>query len=248
MIQKIQTKHIFIIVFTLLILGILILFPWYLINWGTISIQPSNSITIIGTAQNQQQNEMANYSAGVTVVADDKTKAINEVNTKINAITKAVQDFGIKSADLKTENLSINQEETTIYDNGQPKTVPGQWRISNTINIILRDVAQANDLTNLLSSSGATNVYGPNFSLNTANNDDIQLLSKALLNAQTKADSMAKSSNRKLGKVINITEGASQTGVIPMLQMATGKGGGGADLNTGSTTIEKSVTVTFELK
>jgi len=54
-------------------------------------------------------------------------------------IIKSLKDFGIKDEDLKTQNLSINQNEETYYERSA-EARPGQWRISNSVEIKLHDV------------------------------------------------------------------------------------------------------------
>lgn len=221
--------------------------PWQKINWGKISLSPAETVTVIGTAKQEQKSQIAIFSAGVNVVKDNKQEAIDEVNQKINALTSAVKDFGIKEADIKTQNLNVYQREETYYEEGRQKSRPGQWNVSNTIEIKLRDVDKASELADLLTRSGATNVYGPNFSVDQPEEADNTLLEAAVKNAREKAEVIARSSNKKLGKILSITEGAQAGQVFPALKME-GAGGGGAGLEPGSETLQKSVTVTFELE
>jgi hypothetical protein len=74
------------------------------------------------------------------------------------------------------------------------------------------------------------------------------LFDEAIKDAKTKAESMAKASGRKLGKVLNVTEGASSSGVYPMYDRAMGAGGVAAPIEPGSQTVSKTVTVVWELR
>lgn len=220
--------------------------PWQKVNWGKVSIAPSETVTVVGTAKSQQKSQIAMFNAGVNVVKDNKQEAVDEVNQKIKALTAAVKDFGIKDEDIKTQNLNVYQREETYYEEGRQKSRPGQWTVSTTIEIKLRDIDRASALADLLTRSGATNVYGPNFSVDKPEEADTTLLQDAIKNAREKAEVMARSSNKKLGKVLSITEGSQPTMVFPALKMEGAGGGGG--LEPGSQTIQKSVTVTFELE
>ncbi len=235
---------IFLVIVSLLVISLF--FPWQKINWGKISLAPAETVTVTGTAKQEQQSQIATFNAGVNVVSDNKQAATDEVNQKINALTKAVKDFGVKDADIKTQNLNVYQREETYYEEGRQKSRPGQWTVSTTIEIKLRDVKKASALADLLTQSGATNVYGPNFSVDQPGQADNKLLDAAIKNAREKADVMARASNKKLGKVLSISEGYQSAVILPALK-GVGAGGGGADLQPGSQTLEKSVTVTFEL-
>ncbi len=232
----------------LAILGItsmiaLYVIPWRNIVWGKVKLSQGDFVTVVGEAKTKQKNQKASFSAGVNAISDNKEIAISEVNKKISAIIESVKTFGVKPEDIKTQNLNVYQNEETYYEDGRQKARPGQWRVSNTVEITLLNVDSAQDLSTLLTRSGATNVYGPNFILDETGDTENSLVDDALKNAREKATKMAKSANKKLGPIMNMTEGYSST---PMYKMEGG-GGGGGGVEPGSGTVTKTITVTFEL-
>ena len=232
-----------IILLFLVIVGAFLL-PWKFINWGTFAWRPASTITVVGVAKSQEENKKASFTAGISTVNDNKDKASAEVTKKITDMTEAVKAFGIPDSDIKTQNLSIYQEDEAYTEGGRQKRRPGQWRVSNSIEIVLRDVTKAGALAEILSRAGANSVYGPNFTLDEDTQAGTTLLSKAVDDARKKAEILAKSAGKKLGTIVMISEGASTQGTYMPFE---GGGGGGADLQPGSETVKKSVTVTFEL-
>ncbi|HNZ84634.1 MAG TPA: SIMPL domain-containing protein, partial [Candidatus Woesebacteria bacterium] len=173
--MKENNKGVMILVVVLILVFLL---PWGRINWGKIRWMQPETVTVTGEAKSTQKNQIATFNAGVDAVNSDKDKAISDVNSKMEAIIAAVKDFGIKEEDIKTQNLSIFQQEETYYEGGVQKSRKGQWRISNGVEIVLREVDKASKLTSLLTSTGANNVYGPNFSF-----DDVSETQKGLYEA-----------------------------------------------------------------
>lgn len=230
-----------IILTVVLVLLAVYVLPLNRINWGKIAWQPAETVTVSGTATTKETNQVASFSAGVMVQNMDKNKAITEVNGKTDELIKAVKDFGIEAADIQTQNLSYYQEP-------KGSTNPGQWQVNNSVEITLREVVKASQLADLLAKTGATNVYGPNFRLDENNKAANGLFGEAIKDAKTKAESMAKASGRKLGKVLNVTEGASSSGVYPMYDRAMGLGGASAVIEPGSQIVSKTVTVVWELR
>lgn len=212
------------------------------------TIKQPRTITVSGAAQEQKTNEIAQFSAGVNAVNDDKQQAVKEVNTKVSELIATIKKFGIQGKDIKTQNLNIYQNQEQYYEGGVQKQRFGQWNVSNTIEITLRNGGKANEFTDVLSKSGANNVYGPNFSLDTSKSSDTALFNSALQNAKTKAENIAKASGSKLGKVITINEGGLSGDQPILYNKGLGGGGGNAETEIGSTTVSKTVTVTFELK
>lgn len=232
----------------LLFVATLFTLPWEKIDWGSVHYTPGKTITVIGQSQTKQKNQIANFTAGVNAISDDKNQAVVEVNKKMEDIIKSVKDFGIKSEDVQTQNISIYQNQESYYDtDGRQKTRPGQWQVSNSTQITLREVNKASELANLLTASGANNVYGPNFSLESSKEVENQLLQEAIDDARKKADALAQASGSKLGKVINITE-STQSPALPLYAREAVGGGGGAPTEPGSTTTGKTVTVVFQLR
>jgi uncharacterized protein len=234
---------------TLVLLAILYFFPWRMITWGKIVMSPERMVTVTGTAESKEKNQIANYSAGVNAVKDSKEEAVKEVNDKIAAITAAVKEFGVDASDIQTQSMSVYQRQDTYYDNGVQKSRAGQWDVNNTISVTLRDVNRASAMADLLTKSGATNVYGPNFQLDTSKKAEDSLMADAIADARVKADAMAKASGTSLDKVISVTEGGSGNVIYPLYSAKDGMGGGGgASVEPGSTTISKTVTVVWSLK
>jgi uncharacterized protein YggE len=181
-----------------------------------------------------------------------KETAVNEVNSKMTVILKSVKDFGIKEEDIQTQSASVYQENIWYVDAGVSKSKKGQWIANNSIEITLRNIDQAQQMTDLLTGSGATNVYGPNFQMDDTNSAEKGLYEAAMKDAMDKADIIARASGRKLGKVLTVNDGGSSSNVIyPMLALTKSDGLGGgvpAPVEPGSTTIDKNLTVSFELE
>lgn len=230
------------------ILALLYFFPWKNITWGKIVMSPERVVTVTGYAESKEKNQIANYSAGVNAVKDNKDEAVKEVNDKIAAITQAVKDFGVDPSDIQTQSMSVYQRQDSVWDNGVQKSKPGQWDVNNTISVTLRDVEKAGAMADLLTKSGATNVYGPNFQLDTSKKAEDTLMADAIADAKVKAEAMAVASGTSLDRVISVSEGSSGGGVYPLYSAMDGRGGGGSPVEPGSTSISKSVTVVWSLK
>jgi hypothetical protein len=149
----------------------------------------------------------------------------------------------VKGEDIKTQGVSINESER--YETKQK-----EWYVGNTIEIVLRDVDKAGALTDLLSKSGANNVYGPSLMLDKSNEAEKALYDEAMKDAREKALIIVKTAGRKLGKVISVVDsGSIADSIRPWLSSAKeGMGGAGANIETGSSTVSKSMTVVFEMK
>jgi len=237
----------------ILVILALVLIPWKNINWGKLQWLSSETVTVIGEAKSIQKNQIASFTAGVNIIKEKKDEAVTEANQKMDALIKSVKDFGIPEADIKTQNMSVYQQQEPVYDIGSKTrsttNTSSRWIANNSIQITLRNVDKVNELADLLNSSGANNVYGPNFGMDDTNNVEKTLYDAAIQDAKDRATLIAKASGRKLGKVVVVNDGGSVNNIYPMYSSKADSGmGGGAVSEPGSATISKTLTVTFEFK
>lgn len=232
----------------ILAIALLVLVPAVAVKTGVASSFPANTVTVSGFATSQEKNQVAVYSAGVTQTNADRETAVNAVNTGVNALIDSLKQFGIPEADIQTQNLSLYQLEEPLFQGRASDSRESVWQANNTVEVRLRDVTQATALTDLLTKSGATNVYGPNFQLDVDDNSEDALITDAINNAREKAEQIATSSNMKLGKIVTVSEGSSSGGYpVPMMAMARDAAVGSA-VEPGTSTVSKSMSVTFALK
>lgn len=221
------------------------LINWDKTNWGKIQLSQAKTITVVGKAKGQQKTQLARFTASVSRINDNKQHAIDEVSEDIKQIISKVKSFGITEKDIKTQTINIYQQRETYYEGDRKKSRPGQWSVSNTLQITLRNVDRASELSELLGKSGATNVYGPNFYADETTSLEAGLLKQAFKNAQEKAEKIAQASGKKLGEAISISE-SSGNSYSPI--RAEGLGGGGMPVEPGTSTVRNQVTAVFEIK
>jgi len=214
----------------------------------SLTIKSPQTITVSATAKKEESNQIAQFYAGVTAANTDKQAAINEVNQKMEEVITKVKEFGIDPADIKTQNMSVYQDQEQITIDGRQTFQPGQWRVNNSVQIKLRDVTKASDLISLLGGSGLTDISGPNFTVD----EDLQsnqgeLLQQAVEKAREKATVVAEANGKKITKIVNITEGSSAN-YGPMFDRAQSGGGGGVPIEVGTSTVQATVTVVFEIR
>jgi uncharacterized protein YggE len=223
-------------------------FIFQFVTWGTLVVKSPQTITVSGRAESQEQNQIASFYAGATAVNAEKQPAIDEVNAKVAEVITRLEEFGVAKEDIQTQNLSVYQEQEQYTEGGAQRTRLGQWRATNSLNITVRDISKASDLVTLLADSGLTDISGPNFRMDDTTAAETALLTAAVENAKEKAELLAEQQNKRVYKVLNIVEGSSVSGPMPLMMERAQGGGGGAPVEPGSSTVSTSVSVTFEIR
>jgi uncharacterized protein YggE len=242
MLEKIKKINIvYLIILTILIIGV---------GYGIYSLVNTSdkSITVTGTAAKQYANQISTYYLTLEYHDFDKAQAVEQLNEKTEIVVNQIKDFGIDEKDIKTQNLNLWQNEEPYIEEGVTRYKEDEWYASYSLEVTLRDLDKSKELTSLLTSVESANLWGPNLSVDQDLVDYDELLTLAIEDAREKAEKMASSVGRKVGKVLEIQEGeANHQGTIGLMEARSGLGGG-APVEPGSSEVSRSVTVTFELK
>jgi len=259
-------KPFFLIPLLLIIAGIL-LSQKFGFSWGSLQLASPSTITVTGYADGSQLNQKASFTATITTENADKNQAVKELTDKTNTLIDQVKASGIEAKNIKTENLQVYEFEDYIYtvDGAEvelmyrpdrPYKTVKKWRASNSLHVTVEESAKATELSTLLLNSEATNVSGPNFESGDTAELEKDLLAKAMQNAEEKANTILKNSKQKVVKVLQVSE-SSYAQPYPMAyKSALPMTGGGMmedtvqniNVEPGSQTMTKTVTVIFEIK
>ena len=79
-------------------------------HWGSLEMRTNATITVSGTAKQEQNNQIANFTAGMESIEATKEEALNKTTAAMNQLIDKVKAFGIKAEDIQTQNASVYQE------------------------------------------------------------------------------------------------------------------------------------------
>ncbi|KKU87246.1 MAG: hypothetical protein UY17_C0024G0016, partial [Candidatus Beckwithbacteria bacterium GW2011_GWC2_47_9] len=139
-----------------IIFGLIFLLAALVGSWFTPWSQPRAMITVTGEAKQAVANQIANFNVSVTQTNKDKQVAVEAVNQEMDKIIKTVKELGIEAKDITTQNVSVFE-------------IKKQWQASNSLEIILRNIDQAQALADLLQGFPLAQVSGPGFSVDDTN-------------------------------------------------------------------------------
>lgn len=217
---------------------------FYLKPWQTKTVQ-----TVSVTAQGKAEAvpTIAKITASIQSANPNLDLARAENQNKVDAIITKLKTVGIDEKDIKTQYLSAG--------GGYPVPMMYPQRQTNafttSLEITIRKLTNADAVLTALTSNGATNIYGPQLTvddtkLETAKSEARQ---NAVENAKVKAKELAQASGRSVGKVVSIKEQGDYA--YPMPLMAAGS----ADLvqkesqiQPGQNDVTINLLVDFELK
>lgn len=179
------------------------------------------TITVTGSGEFFAVPDTATFTFSVEKEAKTQKEASDIGATIINTIVDTLKkDYGMSDTkDLKTLNLSISPK----YEYARPcygYTCPVSnpkivgYTFSQSVSVKVKDLDKAGELSVKLAEMGATNVYGPDFTLADETAAQEKARQDAIVDAKVKATTLAKQLDVKLGKIQSFSE--SNGGTMPM--------------------------------
>jgi hypothetical protein len=187
--------------------------------------------------------DQATVNMGVQEVGFNLKQVQEQVNKKMTSLTKALKDLGIAEKDIKT--TGYNYYPNYNDDN--------QYRAYANVSVVIRDLDDVSPAMDLIGTLGLDNVSGPEFGLSD------ELLEKttkearglAINKAKAKAEELSGLAGMRLGRIVNVTEGARGGYPTPMYArdagvMSTSELKVETPVEPGSSEVEVTVTLSYE--
>lgn len=189
--------------------------------------------------------DQATLSMGVQEQGFNLKQVQEQVNKKIESLTEALKDMGVAEKDIKTTgyNYYPDYQDTNKYT------------AYANVQVVVRDMEQVSPVLDLIGTLGLDNVAGPSFGLSDELRDKTVKEARriAIEQAKNKAEELAGLAGMRLGRIVNISEGASGTPQPYLMRDSVSipmAGGGEAKTETpvepGSSDVVVNVTLSYE--
>ena len=178
----------------------------------------TGGITVVGQGTAYGQPDQATVIVGVDSFAPTVQEATTQNQTTLDNVMAALEAAGIAAEDIQTTNYSLYAEQ--IYGDNGPEGIAG-YRVSNQVNVKIRDIAVVGDVLAAVTEAGANAIYGVNFSVADPAALEAEARAAAVTDARKRAESLAELGGVALGDVTVISE------VVGTPVMPLGMGGGG---------------------
>jgi uncharacterized protein YggE len=181
-----------------------------------------------------------------TTVAAAQTKA----GAALDAMLAKLKAAKIDAKDYRT--IQYNVEPVMDYSGGkgpdavnQPPQLVG-FRVTNILEVTVRDAAQGPELIDSLVSAGANTIYNVSYTFGDRAAIEKQAYDSAMKDANDKAARLAGLSKQQLGRIVSVTEATAGGGVPMPVDGKGGMGAGSAPIAPGQQTIGVDLIVTYE--
>jgi uncharacterized protein len=222
----------------------------------TPALAAPGAITVVGTGEVKVKPDIANTQIGVEVQAPTVDAAMTEAQARMNALLDALNNIGIADKDIQTSNFSITFErsqseqpvptaQATPGKTGEFQPPAGFYRVSNMVQVTIRDLADVGSVLDTAVKAGANNIWGITFGLDDTKALEQQAREAAVKDAQARAASLAELNGVKVGEVLGISEVVGNNS--PVMMKDFGRGGGGTPVEPGEVTFTTQIQIVYAI-
>ena len=208
------------------------------------------TITVVGGGSASATPDVATAQIGVDTQAASPEQATRQNDESLQAVLAALKAAGIDEKDIQTAYYNLYAEQRFDPATGQP-TGQFTYRVSASLSVKLRDLAQVGAVLGDAVKAGANNISGVYFSIEDTVSLQAAARAKAVADAKARAQALAQLSGVQLGEVVSVSEVI--TGVPgPVYYEAAARmglgGGGGAPIQPGQLEVSMQVQVSFAIR
>jgi uncharacterized protein YggE len=172
-----------------------------------ITINPNaqeHTITVSAESERLVTPDTAKVSFTMTRKSPDLEQATESVNERISEMVDSMSEFGVEDADIKTTSYSVQPEYNYVRESG--KQVFDGYRVRQTIELTIRDLAQVSPILTQISDFSVDNVSGLSFYVDDDQKIKDELREEAIDDAKAKARVLARDLGVQLNTIVRFTE------------------------------------------
>jgi hypothetical protein len=170
-------------------------------------------VQVAGVGEVKAQPDTAQIRIGVETDSETAQDAMEENNIRATQVISELKSLGIESKDIQTSNFSIR----STYDDDN-RSITG-YRVGNVVTVTIRNLEQAGELLDKVVQVGANQIYGISFTVDDPTELIEQARERAMDDAKSKAQQLAKLGGASLGDVLLISENTRVTEVFREVNM-----------------------------
>lgn len=217
-------------------------------NRLAIPVPVEHQITVEGVGKVTGVPDIAEVGMGIESKGESVAVAQLANTDAMNGLINRIASLGIEKKDLKTANYSVYQNMTYNPETGE--STQSGWTVSQSLSVKVRDTAKISAVLDTAGKNGATNVSGPNFTIDDPSSLKDAAREDAIADATQNAAALAKTLGLRLDGVIGYHE---YQNVPPMpyyasMDMMKSSESASPEILAGTSDISLNVSVTYRIK
>ncbi|MDC0887007.1 SIMPL domain-containing protein [Altererythrobacter sp.] len=152
--------------------------------------------------------DIVTIGAGVSTEAPTAVEALRRNSAEMRRVVDLIKARGVNPRDIQT--TAINLSAQYDYDRTNQRQVFRAYQASNRVSVKLRDIPRAGEMLDALVAAGATNIFGPIFSIEDDTSAKAEARKRALERGQKQAMEYAVFAGYSGVRLLQVSESMSR--------------------------------------
>ena len=205
-----------------------------------------NTVTASGEGKAVAAPDQAEMNFGITTAGTEAKKTLDAASKQADAIIAALKKAGVTKEDIQTSGVSLYPQQD--YSNSKTPRITG-YQASVQVRVTIKDMSTVGNVIEAGTAAGANEVSGPTFTLSEQSTSRAEAIDKAVADAKSRAEVMAKAAGKSVGDVLSMSEaGISVPPIFGGNMRSAADVAAAVPIEAGTVDITANVTIVFELK
>jgi len=182
-------------------------------------VQVTNSGPVVELTVNENveaEPDLVTISAGVTTQARTAVEAMRANATQMTAVIERIKGLGVPERDIQTAGISLGAQYD--YNQATQRQVFRGYAASNRVSVKLRDIPRTGEVLDALVAAGATDLGGPDWSIDDDTAARTQARRQAIETARAQALEYARAAGYADIRLLEISETIASQPPMPYLR------------------------------
>ncbi len=171
-----------------------------------------DTITIQGEGRVTAVPDIGSITVSLFNENKDAARAMDANNKQFNLLIDALKKAGVDAKDMTTSSYNVYPK----YEWPDGKQVLVGYEVNQSLTVKIRNLAKSGEIITIAGQNGANQVSGLTFTIDEPEALREQARELALKNALEKAQTLAKQTGTRLGKIVSFSESSSGGYPTPM--------------------------------
>lgn len=205
------------------------------------------TITVVGEGKVKVEPDIARINIGVETLLPSVREATDANNKLVDGVLAALVEAGVAADDIQTSGFNVYAER--FGPAGPLPENETNYRVSNTVNVVVRDLTKISDVLDAAINAGANNIYGIEFALDDTSAVESEARAAAVENARAKAEELAGLTSVTIGNVVAVSEVVGAQPYFNAFRSSADAmgGGGGPSIQPGQLSLSLQLQVVYEI-
>lgn len=211
----------------------------------TAEVKSEPFIRTTGEATVTVKPDRAQIDVGVVTQAVTSQSAVSQNAQKQDATIAKLRGILGSAAEIKTISFSVTPVYRYPREGGNP-TITG-YSATNIVRVTLDDLSKVGDAIDAAVTGGSNQIQNLRFILKDEAPHEAEALSKAAVQARSKANSLASALNVRVTRILSVSETSSPVYPVRDVAFARAETAASTPIEPGTIEVKATVTLTVEI-